>query len=337
MKTNHIISEFSALSHQEKERLIEYLIDQWETGEGQMLRVMQELEETRIGLPHCVHCQSEKTWRRAKINGIQRYSCKSCGKYWMATHGTSLAGLQKKSLWQKYIKSFLKGLSIRNASAEVGVCIQTSFRWRHRLLSAISCYLPQSVGGVIESADFQIPFSRKGQKIDKTSEADTNETSAETDPQSVSILLSVCRGTQESISSIIKTTTLNKDQIQKALSGKILHGSVHITEFSTPFVEFNNSEVVENLYVKTKHKPGKRERIHLKTVLKNQEAFLKFLSPFKGVATKYLQNYLNWYHYKNFLQKRYDKLNQTLITSISGGEAIEWLENLTIKDTIIIT
>src|SRR5690606_16987800 len=126
----------------------------------------------------------------------------------------------------------------------------------YSLQSAISCYLPQSVGGIIESADFQMPFSGLGHKKDKTSDTDSKESDNEKDPQSVSVVMTVCRGKHESISSVIKSTALNKDQIQKALSGKILHGSVHITEHNPHFLEFHTSEVVENLYAKTKSKPG---------------------------------------------------------------------------------
>ncbi len=332
MKTNQILEEFSSLPPTEKERFIEDLIDQWENDEGQMACVIKELEETRISLPSCVHCKSDKTLRRAKIKGIQRYSCKSCGKYWMATQGTSLSGLRKKSLWQNYIKAFLRGLSIRKAALEVGVCIQTSFRWRHRLLSSISCYLPQSIGGIIESTDFPMPFSRKGERGINT----TNKESG-TSPDQINIIMSVCRGKPESLSSVIKASSLNEEQINKAISGKILHGSVHITNENLQYGLFKNSKVIEHLSVKIKTRPRKRELIHIKTAIQSQQAFLNFLQPFHGVATKYLPNYLNWHHFKEFTQKRFDKVKQIMQASLAGDQAQVWLEDITINDTIIIT
>jgi transposase-like protein len=337
MKTNHIIQEFSFLSYPQKERLIAFLIDQLEVEEGQMVSIMRELEAGQISLPQCVHCLSEKTLRRAKIKGIQRYSCKSCGKYWLATHGTSLAGLQKKSLWQNYIQAFLRGQSIRKAAQEVGVCVQTSFRWRHRLLSSISCYLPQSIGGIVESADFQLPFSRKGQRKNIASHLNSERSEPGKTPESVSIILSVCRGNRESVSSVIKASSLNSDHVKKAITGKILHGSVHITKDTIPYAHCNNLEVIEHLCAKSQGKLRKREPINLNTAQQNQNTFLDFLIPFKGVATKYLQNYLNWHHYKEYTSMRIDKAKQIMIASLGCSDAKDWLENLIINDTIIIT
>lgn len=337
MKTNHIIQEFSALSYHQKEQLIEFLITQWEGEEGQMVSTMRELEADKICLPQCVYCHSEKTLRRAKIKGIQRYSCKSCGKYWLATHGTCLAGLKKKSLWQSYIMAFLRGLSIRKAAQEVGVCIQTSFRWRHRLLASVSCYLPQSLGGIIESSDFQLPFSRKGQHRNNSSYVKSDISESGKTLESVSIILSVCRGKQESVSSVVKADSLNNELVKKAITGKILHGSVHITKDTIPYAQCNSQEVIEHICAKSKGKPKKREPVNLNTALQNQIAFLEFLNPFRGVATKYLQNYLNWYHYKEYTKMRFDKVKQSLVASLTSNKAKDWLENLTINDTIIIT
>jgi transposase-like protein len=337
MKVNQLIQEISSLSYSQKERLIEFLLYQWENEEELMFSIMRELEAVQISLPQCVHCQSEKTLRRAKIKGIQRYSCKSCGKYWMATHGTGLAGLQKIHLWQHYIGVFLKGYSIRKAAKEVGVCIQTSFRWRHRLLASISCYLPQSIGGIIESTDFQLPFSRKGQRINNLSSADSGEVEVGKQPESVSVLISVCRGKQESVSTVVKASSLNNIQVKRAITGKILHGSVHITKDTEPYTHCNNLEVIEHLCAKSKGKPKKRELVNLNTVLHYQMAFLDFLAPFKGVATKYLPNYLNWYQYKEYSKMRFDKVKHALIASLGSHNAKDWIENLILKDTIIIT
>lgn len=334
---NTLIQEFSSLSYQEKESIIAQLLDQWENHEGQMELIMKELEEFRISLPKCVHCQAEQTLRRAKINGIQRFSCKSCGKYWMATHGTSLAGMHKRALWQKYIQAFEKGLSIRKAAREVGVSIQTSFRWRHRLLSSITCYLPQKIGGIIESSDFQMTLNRKGERSAITSLPDMEQKEQEKKPETISVLMSVCRGKTEGLSSVIKHPTLNADLVSRAISGKILPGSVIITKDVSSFQEVKKLETIEQIYTQKKGKPGKRDLINLKTAELNQLTFQDFLTPFRGVATKYLQNYLNWHHYKEYTKLRIDKVRQALVASLTGDRAMEWNKRLTINDTVIIT
>ena len=48
--------------------------------------------------------------------------------------------------------------------------------------------------------------------------------------------------------------------------------------------------------------------IHLQKVNNVHAQLRKFLSPFNGVSSKYLQNYLNWYAY-------IDKIRSILITN----------------------
>lgn len=335
MNTNNLLKEFGCQPLHEKERIISLLIDHLDLHDGLLGLVMKELESCQIKSPSCIHCGSKSTIKRARIKTIQRYSCNECGKYWMATNGTSLAGLHKRNLWQKYILAFEKGFSIRKAAQELGISIQTSFRWRHRLLASISDHLPDELSGIIETANFQLPRNTKGQRKPSNSPDDKKPEKGFQSPLNISVLFSTSRTSGESFSKVIAAEVPEVNQIRKALQGKIQTGSILITQANDAFSFFKDEELLQYLSVSKSKK--RRDPVNLNKVRAHHQSFLEFLLPFNGVATKYLQNYLNWYHYKELTKTRLDKIKHSIRVCFTEDKAMEWLKNLTIKDTIIIT
>lgn len=336
MNTKILLTEFGSLPIHEKERIIDLLIDQLDQHEGQLDLVMKELESSQIKAPSCIYCESTSTIKRARIRTIQRYSCNECGKYWMATHGTSLAGLHKRNLWQSYVLAFEKGYSIRRAAQELGISVQTSFRWRHRLLASISEHLPNKLSGIIETADFQLPRNTKGQRKAENSPDSTSGIDVQL-PSTISVLLSTSRNTHESCSNVIAADLPNAAHIGKALHGKIQTGATLITPALDAFNFLKEKDFLQYIPVSNRGNLKRKETINLDTARSQYQAFKAFLTPFHGVATKYLQNYLNWYHHKEHTKMRLDKIRYCIRACFTGDQALAWLDNLTNKDTVIIT
>jgi transposase-like protein len=337
MNTNNLLNEFISLPMQEKETIIRMLIDQLEQHEGQLILIMKELEACQVKNPSCIHCESPHTIKRARIKSVQRYSCNTCHKYWMATNGTSLAGLHKRDLWHNYILAFEKGFSIRKAANEVGISVQTSFRWRHRLLASIACLVPKEVSGIIEVNDFQLPRNTKGQRKSSKFVDQGNNLEGSLLSDTVSVLMSVSRNSKEVISSVIAAKKPEVHQFKKALEGRILPGSTLITPGVNSLNFLIESESIHFLPLSTRKRPKKRDPVNLNTNQIHQQAFHQFLKPFNGVATKYLQNYLNWYHHKEITKLRLDKIQYSIKACLTEDKALKWIEDLSIKDTVIIT
>lgn len=337
MKTEQILRLFRDLPLCDKERVIELLAREWDQEEGDFNVVLSEAENLRVKKPSCVHCQSDNTMKRGKLRGVQRYSCKSCGKYWMATHGTSLLRLRKRDLWNKYIHTFDKGLSIREAAKEVGISIQTSFRWRHRLLSSLNSIVPEHLDGIVETDDFQLSLSEKGNRNLNRKAHRRGRDSKNHDSEKVSVLVSVVRGRNGAIGSVIKAKKINGDQVKKALKDKLLSGTTIITDEATSFNVLKELDHVEHKTVNSKLNQRRKDPVHLQTVNQSHKAIKEFLAPFNGVSTKYLQNYLTWFHFKQNTRMRLDKIKSTFLTCLLSTNALEWWSKLTIHDTVIIT
>lgn len=337
MKTDQILKLFRELPLGDKEHVIELLAKEWDLEEGDFNLVLNEVENLQVKTPSCVHCQSDNTMKRGKQRGVQRYSCKSCGKYWMATHGTSLLRLRKRDLWNKYIQSFDKGLSIRQAAKEVGISIQTCFRWRHRLLSSLNSMVPEHLDGIVEADDFQLSLSEKGKRDLKRKAHRRGRDSKNHDSEKVSVLVSVVRGKNGANGSVIKAKKINGVQVKKALEGKLLSGTTIITDEAKSFKVLKELEHVEHKTVNSKLNQKRKDPIHLQTVNQSHKSIKDFLAPFNGVSTKYLQNYLTWYHFKQNTKMRLDKVKHAFITCLLSTNAMDWWSKLVVHDTVIIT
>lgn len=337
IKEGELIEWFNSLPIEKKESVLHQLSMLWNGDEGDLKVLLKELDEQEVNTPKCKHCSSEETVRRGKFKGVQRYSCKICKKYWMATHGTSLAGLRKRELWNKYIEVFDKSKSLRAAAKEVGVCLQTSFRWRQRIMASLSVMAPQEMGGTIEMDEFQLSESNKGNRNLNRKAHRRGRDSKNHDAKKISVLVSVSRGNQGAMCQVIAAKKISSEQVNKAVGNKIKPGSTVITDKGTGFRILNQKEEISHKTVDSDLNRRRKDPVHLQTVNQAHKSIRDFLAKFNGVSTKYLQNYLNWYHYEQTNKMRLDRLKNLFIQCLTTTNALDWLRRLMIEDTIIIT
>ncbi|MDD4210034.1 MAG: hypothetical protein PHI52_06825, partial [Bacteroidales bacterium] len=107
----------------------------------------------------CPHCGSMKTIKNGVIKGVQRFICNDCKKNFRPSTGSATVNLKKKELFKMYIPHMLSGKSIRLCAKEVGISIQTSFDWRHKILSSFNKQQDDiRLSGICESDDVYFTF-----------------------------------------------------------------------------------------------------------------------------------------------------------------------------------
>jgi transposase-like protein len=130
------------------------------SGESEAVRL---LEEAFIAAPHCPHCAATALQRWGYASGLRRYRCKGCHKTFNALTGTSLARLRKKACWLAYGEALAKGMTLAQAAVHCGVHMTTSFRWRHRFLQAPAA-TQEALTGVVEADETFFRRSYKGSR-----------------------------------------------------------------------------------------------------------------------------------------------------------------------------
>jgi len=115
--------------------------------EGKVLQEAgQEVSQGRKNKP-CPHCSSAKVYKRGKQRGVQMYSCKACKKWYSETTGTPLYDI-----------------NIKKIARELNISIQTSFDWRHKILSSLTLLMPEQLSSEVECDELELALSNKGSK-----------------------------------------------------------------------------------------------------------------------------------------------------------------------------
>lgn len=339
MNYKELIKAFESLSGAEKERALQAMSLSLEGTHGMLQTVQQELTESRIGKKACPHCNSEATIRRGKQKEVEKFSCRTCGKNFRSSHGTALYRIQRKDKWQSYLRLMEQGYSIKSAAKELGISIQTSFDWRHKILASLQSSLPTKLGGVVECDDFQLAESFKGQrKLDREARKRGSDSKKHTAAK-VSVITAVSRG-KGGMATVVAAKKISSKEAAKALENKLEPATTLITDEARAYnavAKQDNSLIHKKVNSKENqtHKP--KDKIHLQTVNNQHKQIRDFLTPFNGVATKYLPNYLNWFFYKQSQKNNNSKIATMLLFCLSAANALEWVSKIINNDILIRT
>lgn len=237
----------------------------------------------RSPLYQCPLCRSNKITRHGKDRGIQRYRCKNCKKTFKETYGTPLFGLHKTGNVIRYLEALHRGLSIRKAARYANISKTTSFFWRHKFLSSLSAgMLVQKKNSMIGTALIKMDYSAKGRK--KPPEKYRNPTKTLLIEQLGQLQLYKVAPTKQ-VKCVADILSEEKScSIISSMPNKLLSNALRRLPPKYQIKE------------KTKKSENRNKLTQLKTKI------LKWMERFKGVASKYLQQYWNWYVSLNNLQ-----------------------------------
>jgi len=248
----------------------------------------------------CPHCQSAHLKKWGKSGAIQRYRCKDCHKTFNNKTNTPFARLHKSHLWEGYARCMQIKLTLREAAEVCGINLKTAFLWRHRFLVAQAGKNDDKLSGIIEVDEFFLAYSEKGSNA-LTDQRQPRKRGGDTDKRTkegqVAVLLSIDRSNHMITPMLAADTTA---EIAANLTENITEHSVLCSDGSWSYVAI----------AKQKHCDHKRlingkirvidEVYHIQTVNGAIANFKGWVNgKMKGVATKYLSNYLAWFRESN--------------------------------------
>lgn len=251
----------------------------------------------------CPHCGGGHIGRHGTHKGGPRWRCRDCGKTHTPFTGTVLCGIHDKAEFIRYVRSLVDGLSLRDAAKRHCICLETSFRWRHRLMEGLSATAqPDKLGGVVEADEKYIPYSCKGdpqavakegrKARERGSDRSTRGISDEqvcvvsaTDGDAP-LLIATKRGRVDKAS--VKTAIAPRTRRKPAKPDTL------ITDGETAYRQLakDKNMALEVVDSKTRKSPG---GFHIQRVNSLHAKLDKWMRRFNGVASKYLQRYLDYF------------------------------------------
>jgi len=327
MDSFRLKQEFEKLNLTDRRELLEELLILQEL-EGLVLQeASDEIKKQRDKKP-CPYCKSKKVYRRGKQKNVQMYKCREpeCSLWFSETTGTALYNIQLKNKWQSYLNCMEQGLSIKRIAKKLEISVQTSFDWRHKILSSLEHYIPKKLSEVVECDELELPVSEKGnQSLDRPARKRSEDfirNDGTGNATTVQVVSAVQRN-GEIFLKAVQTKRLSKEQIQEALEGRITENTTLITDKHSSYKAFAkaNPTIKHKTLLAKNHVDKNDKSIHLQKVNNTHKQLRGFLRPFNGVSSKYLQNYLNWFAYLDKIHNTKTTLKKWCLTILLSDKA----------------
>ncbi len=312
-----IIEFFRTLDKSAKEGLIDELQHLYDESEYDLLTKHEELLNEKQGM--CPHCQNLKYVRNGKKNMVQNYKCKGCKRGFTAYTGTWLAHIHKKELLIPYLKLMNQGYSLDKTKVALKLCKQTVFAWRHKVCSSLDQVEDGNFSGITESDETFFLYSRKGEKEigrpprKRGGEVKTRGISKE------QVAVIVTRDRKSTMDfSVACLGRISQQDISGSIGEMVNDATVLCSDAHRSFKSFVKEKGLEHHIVNASKKERIKEgKYHIQNVNSTHGRMKKWIDDkLNGVATKYLQNYMNWSHVKEkFKEKEFVKKIIELSTS----------------------
>jgi len=282
-------SDIFALSKEGTRKLYDNLYNKL-IEEGKDVVDYQEIKAMSTGVL-CPDCNSSHVIKNGLQSGVQNYRCKTCGRQFRVTTGTFMYGVHEKGKMLEYIKCMSAGMSLRESARIVHISLTTSFFWRHRILCAMQSFEDNvNFFGVVELEELLMNYSEKGKKkLDKKEVKKLKKKK----PTKVAVLAATDRS-GNILFKKLEDKRVQADHISDFLKSRISDNSVICGSNKKAFKTVN-AEHIKHKEITNKNKM-KQGIYSVSTIHQKITDFVGWIYyKFRGVATKYLTNYIMWF------------------------------------------
>ena len=260
---------------------------------------------------HCPHCGSNKINKNGtSTHKYPQFICRNCHKtYTIRTNTIFYYSKKNIKVCQEYIELFSQGLSLRKIVKKMDkkISYPTSFYWRHKILEVMKNFdNHDKLEGIVEADETYFEESQKGSRH-MTRKARKRGFSSEKrivglSHNKVCVLTALDRQ-KHSFNKPVGYGKVNKDQVA-ILQHRINDNSILITDGDRSYKVLKDIRLKQLKFGKPMNKV-----YHLNNINNFHSHLKKFMIRFNGVATKYLDNYVNYF--REFRDK-IDTFNQLL-------------------------
>lgn len=289
-------------------------------------QISEKLNFTR-NLTNCPHCHSKHFKKNGTKNGKQRYICLDCHKTFANTNNTILYGVKKDlSVWQKYIHCMVEKYSLRKTAEICGISLPTAFTWRHKILDTLQKMMNEvKLDGIVEADETFMAISFKGNhknfKLPRLAKQRGSANTKRGLSKELVCIPCVINLNRKSIAKISNLGKPNLVALQKVLNGKIQKDSVFVTDSLRGYLKLSNDMELNHIRIpRNKHSNGSFNIQMINSYHSILKAMLIYT--FKGVSTKYLNNYLVYHNFVNFAKEIRSDKEQILFKHITSANCI---------------
>lgn len=294
------------LSAEEKREIISFLEGESSEPGKNLASIIEEVRKRRFKSGyHCPHCASSMVVRFVTYHRRQRYLCKGCRKTFTDITSTALNRIHSKDKFLTALDLMISGATLKKISEELDINIATAFSWRHKVLNMVKNIEDEDLSGIIEADDTFFLASKKGCKNLDRKPRKRGGSSKKRGISSDQVCVLVARDrTNNTVSDIATFGRISSDDIESLLGDRISKNSMLLTDRHPSFGSFAKHKNLN--YMALDLDKGRRSIkgiYHIQNVNSYHSRLKNWIARFKGVATKYLSNYLHWFEFADTVIK----------------------------------
>ncbi len=252
----------------------------------------------------CPRCDHTRTQRWGSFRGRQRYRCCQCRRTFSDLTGTAAASVKKLNLWTRYSYCLARGFSVRRSARLLHVSPTTAFRWRHALLTAARERDDVQLGGWVELDWTWFAYSEKGRRrLDRPAKRRGIRIGRQLLTPGTTVAIA-CDRSNRVVTGLIdedpaKDRLRDAGRLARVVAARVRRPGALIARTG----RFGPAAVLARRLGLTFHdarghqSSARRARsiVHVRNALAYRNRLHLWIRRFRGVATRYLANYLVWH------------------------------------------
>ena len=250
-------------------------------------------------------------------NKIQTYQCNDCKAKFNACNNTLIAHMK---LTYEQLEIFFAcmndKLSIRKTAAKMEVNPNTVFLLRHKVLDCIA-EIRESIKleGIVEADEIYESINLKGTKTNNMPRFSKPRSSKGGSKRGISnhqvCIASAIDEYDNFFFKIVGTGPITTREVKDAFQEKINNVKMFVTDCKSSYEDFTQANKIKLEQVKSK--TYKNENGYsLGNINSLHSEWSTFIACFKGVSTKHLQHYLDWFCFQKIINYTTEILKQPL-------------------------
>ena len=242
-------------------------------------------------------------------NGVQKYICSGCKLTSSETTNTIVCHSKLSfEIWSNIVDNLLNGFSLRRIAEENNVSLLTSFRLRHKVLCALKTFINSiKLSGDIQSDEKYFSINLKGTKPDNMPRYSKKRTSIKSPYRGIShhkvCVVSSIDDNDNLLLEIVGLGRCTTDMLNNSLGVKIDNAKSISADSASAYQEFcSQYKLILNAIPSGFHSNGTFNISEINGIHSQLETWL---SKFRGISTRHLQEYLDWFVYIFTMKKRF--------------------------------
>ena len=318
-----LMAGLNELTSRQRKKVVEALSER--TPLDDTLEIVNSREANHLQCPNC-SCDQLNKW--GQKGGVQRFRCKGCRKTCNALTGSPLARLGHREVWSEFAIAMKDGRSVEEAAETCGVEPRTAFHWRHRWLRLPCDQKGTKFSGIVEADETFFLESRKGSKIwekakhtecvDEPSRPPRKRggNASKRGLSSEQIPVLVVRDRHGTVTDAV-LPALNKASIKAVLTPIMTKDTLLCTDGLRIYRTLANEAGFAHQPLNVSAGSRVKARVfHIQNVNAYHSRLKDWLGRFRGVATRYLPNYLGW---RRLLEQNGNDLEPAKIFALAMG------------------